>query len=293
MKVAHFSDLHLLCLDGTRFRDFVNKRWIGGLNLLANRGRHHKTEIFDKLVDDINAVGVDHVVCTGDLTNLAFKQEFDFALTKFQRLKLDPSQITVIPGNHDAYVQEGVGFFDTIFRDYYIADEGEGWDDEDPWPIVRKRGKVVFFGLSTSKQTPWFRAYGIIGEKQLSRLKFALGKPEFQGLTRVILVHHCPVGKRGKSKVRGLLDRQKLFDIIEEEGAEMVLHGHEHLNLQQEIPGKDQGVVPVHGIQSGTYEAGSDRRRARYRIYEFGADGQITNEMLRVWDVEQEEFRSE
>ena len=35
MRIAHCSDLHLLSLAGARALDFVNKRWIGGLNLIA------------------------------------------------------------------------------------------------------------------------------------------------------------------------------------------------------------------------------------------------------------------
>ena len=65
MRVAHFSDLHLLSLEGARLLDFANKRWIGGLNLLANRGRHYHTEVFEALVRDVNQQGVDHCICTG------------------------------------------------------------------------------------------------------------------------------------------------------------------------------------------------------------------------------------
>ncbi|TMQ14040.1 MAG: metallophosphoesterase, partial [Deltaproteobacteria bacterium] len=41
MRLAHFSDLHLLSHDGARWLDLANKRWIGAMNLLSNRGRHY------------------------------------------------------------------------------------------------------------------------------------------------------------------------------------------------------------------------------------------------------------
>ncbi len=73
MRIAHLSDVHLLSLDGTRVRDLLNKRCAGGMNLILTRGRHHKPYVFDALVDDLNAQGIDEVVCTGDITNLALE----------------------------------------------------------------------------------------------------------------------------------------------------------------------------------------------------------------------------
>ena len=76
LRVAHCSDLHLLSHDGARWLDLANKRWIGAMNLLSNRSRHYHVDAFDHMVDDMNAQGIEHVLCTGDVTNLALKQEF-------------------------------------------------------------------------------------------------------------------------------------------------------------------------------------------------------------------------
>ena len=109
MRLAHCSDLHLLSHDGARWLDLANKRWIGAMNLLSNRSRHYHVDAFDHMVDDMNAQGIEHVLCTGDVTNLALEQEFEFARAKFDRARrAAPSNVTVIPGNHDAYVAEGI-----------------------------------------------------------------------------------------------------------------------------------------------------------------------------------------
>lgn len=295
MRLAHCSDLHLLSLTGAGMLDFANKRWIGGLNLLMNRGRHHQTEIFEAMVRDLNENPVDHILVTGDVTNLALDEEFRFAKTLFDTLNLTPDQVTVIPGNHDAYVQKGATFFKKHFSEYYTSDTEMAEDTV--WPCIRRRGGVTIFGLSTSLQTPWFTAYGVVGKDQLARLRSALLDEKYKDTLRLVAIHHSPAEPRARSRVRGLRDRHELYKVLEEAGAELILHGHEHLDLSATLPGRD-GAVPVRGIQSGTYDAGDAalHRRARYRIYEIadtceeGARPSVLSEELRLWDPKSDRF---
>src|SRR5688572_24181541 len=111
MRVAHCSDLHLLSHEGARWLELANKRWIGRMNLISNRSRHYHVAAFDDMVADLNENKVDHVLCTGDVTNLALRCEFEFARKKFDGLAYGTPNVTVIPGNHDAYVAQGVGLF--------------------------------------------------------------------------------------------------------------------------------------------------------------------------------------
>jgi 3',5'-cyclic AMP phosphodiesterase CpdA len=270
MRIAHFSDLHLLSLEGARALDFANKRWIGGLNLLANRGRHYHTAVFEALIADLGRAGVDHAICTGDVTNLAMEQEFDFARGLFDRIPLGPAGVTVIPGNHDAYVARGSAYFTGYFAAYHACDPGWEWPDGDAWPVVRVRGEVAIVALSTSLATPWFTAYGVVGDKQRERLRAVLVDPRLAGRFRIVAIHHPPAGKWARSRIRGLKDREAFAAVLAETGAELVLHGHEHRDLHHLLPGPGGAEIPVDGINSGTYEAGREDRRARYRIYQVG-----------------------
>ena len=288
--MAHFSDLHLLSLDGARLFDFANKRWIGGLNLLSNRARHYLGEAFDAMVEDINANSIDHALCTGDVTNLAFVQEFRFALQKFERLALSPRDVTVIPGNHDAYVAEGTGHFRAIFGDYHTPDPDWVWSaaDGDPagddlrWPVVRVRGPLALVALSTSLETAWFTAWGRIGAPQLARFRRVLADPRLAGKVRVVAIHHPVIGKRADNRIRGLRDRAAFADAIAAHGADLIVHGHEHRDLRGALSGPGGGAVPVLGVPSGTYAASDPTRTARYRIIEID-DGGIRAHHLRVW----------
>lgn len=296
MKLAHCSDLHLLSHDGTRWLELANKRWIGAMNLLSNRSRHYHVAAFEDMVEDLNAEGIDHVLCTGDVTNLALRCEFEFARGKFDRLALGPARVTVIPGNHDAYVAEGVPLFAEMFAPYATTDGGWAWTDDDRggvaddlhWPIVRVRGELALIGVSTSRATPWFTAYGRAGAGQLARLRRVLLDERLRGKVRVVAIHHPPAGKRARSRIRGLRDHAAFAEVIAETGADLIVHGHEHRDMVEALVGPT-GDVPVRGIASGTYLHDKPDRTARYRVFQID-HGKITRDHVRVWDAPNHRF---
>lgn len=296
MRLAHLSDLHLLSLEGVRWLEFVNKRWIGGLNLLSNRARHHHTHVFEAMVADINAQGLDHAVCTGDITNLGLKAEFRFARGCFDALALGSDGVTVIPGNHDTYVAEGAALFERFFREYHRSDAdwqpGGGTDPgATEWPVVRVRGPVAIIALCSCVPTPWFTAYGRMDRAQLARLRQVLAAPELAGKLRVVAIHHPPAEQLARHRTRGLRGWRELAEVLAETGAELILHGHEHRDLRHEIPGPGGVPIPVLGIQSGSYLGEHHEHTARYRIFQVSdrdttPDGRprVVGHCLRVWD---------
>jgi 3',5'-cyclic AMP phosphodiesterase CpdA len=286
VRLAHCSDLHLLSHDGAGWLALANKRWIGAANLLTNRSRHYHVLAFEQMIADFEAAKIDHVLCTGDVTNLALRQEFEFARGLFERIGLGPRDVTVIPGNHDAYVAEGVGLFGSIFEAYHRTDEGWEWppDDGDPdaaWPIVRVRGELALVGMTTSRSTPWFTAYGRVGDAQLARVAQVLADPRLAGKVRVVAIHHPPAGKAARNRIRGLRDHEAFARVIAEVGADLIVHGHEHRDMTEMLAGP-HGAVPVRGIASGTYEHDKPHRTARYRVFEIER-GAITSDHVRVW----------
>ncbi|HMG55654.1 MAG TPA: metallophosphoesterase [Kofleriaceae bacterium] len=298
MRLAHCSDLHLLSHDGARWLDLANKRWIGAMNLVSNRSRHYHVDAFDDMVTDLNTSGVDHVLCTGDVTNLALRCEFEFARGRFDRLALGPHGVTVIPGNHDAYVAEGVPLFAELFGEFATCDPGWEWTAAElapdealgdlRWPSVRLRGDLALISTSTSRATPWFTAYGRLGAGQRMRLRSVLRDRRLAGKTRVVAIHHPPAGRRAESRIRGLRDHAEFAAVIADAGADLIVHGHEHRDMTEALAGP-QGPVPVRGIASGTYFHNKPERTARYRIFELGPGG-VVSETVRVWDREHRRF---
>jgi 3',5'-cyclic AMP phosphodiesterase CpdA len=285
MRLAHLSDLHLLSLEGASLGEFLNKRALGGVNLALNRGKHYRTEVFEAAVEDLNALGIDEVLCTGDITNLSCASEFRYARVRFDRLARGPAHVTCIPGNHDSYVAEGVGLFEDIFDPYCttdpeFAEAGKGGIHR--WPIVRLRGDTAIIGLSTSRPSGWFGSHGEVGDEQRARLEKLLADPRLADKCRVVLIHHPPAGPAASKLRRGLRDHAQVAEVIRRAGAELILHGHEHLDLTSALQGP-VGPVPVRGIPSGTYDAPVERRRARYRIYEVRGR-HVISERVRFWN---------
>src|SRR5687767_11323412 len=106
MRIAHFSDLHVLALDGVKTRRFLNKRFTGWVNLRLKRAHKHRPGHVRAVAREITRAKVDHVVITGDLTNLALEQEFEAVKRLLEdELGLDATNISAVPGNHDLYTR--------------------------------------------------------------------------------------------------------------------------------------------------------------------------------------------
>ena len=102
--LAHLSDPHLPPLPAARLRDLAGKRALGYLNWTRNRHKFHRRDVLDALVSDMQAQTPDHIAVTGDLVNLALEAEFAPSRAWLESVGT-PDRVTVIPGNHDAYVR--------------------------------------------------------------------------------------------------------------------------------------------------------------------------------------------
>lgn len=263
MRIAHISDLHAFELKDTSLWQFVGKRSLGLLNMWRKRAAGHPLRILDALFRDLNRVPVDHIVATGDLSNLSLPSELARARSAFDSLHLGPAQISVIPGNHDVYVWEAYlrRTFEQFFAPYCAGDVPT--DPSQRFPYVRVRGPVAIIGCSTALPSPPPLADGWLGRRQLTALRKALS--ENADRFRVLLIHHPPL-PQSLDILRALRDRRALQQMLREVGCELVLHGHEHRDVRSTLAGP-RGDIPVIGVGSGTYSDPRPDRVARYNIY--------------------------
>ena len=277
-RLAHVTDPHFRAprgLPGIRPGELWGKRAVGYLNLTVNRVRKHKMDLLEDMRVDLRAQAPDHLAVTGDLSTIALTSEWRSALSWLDLSGVAPDAISVIPGNHDAYVPAVLATreFERLFAPYQTSDldrDGEAAH----YPFVQIREPLALVGVSSAVATGDLGAWGRIGEAQLARLEAILKAPELRGLTRVVLIHHPPVlHKEGEQ--RNLRDRAELAAVLARAGAELVLHGHDHADQRAELPGPDGRPIPIIGAGSASY-AGGPERRARYSIYEFGEGGSIT-----------------
>ncbi|HTN54368.1 MAG TPA: metallophosphoesterase, partial [Anaeromyxobacter sp.] len=67
----------------------------------------HSSRLAKGLLDALREVGVDHLVCTGDVTFSAEPREFERA-AELLRPFAEARKLTVVPGNHDLWTEESV-----------------------------------------------------------------------------------------------------------------------------------------------------------------------------------------
>jgi 3',5'-cyclic AMP phosphodiesterase CpdA len=258
--LAHLSDPHLGPLQIARFSELISKRAIGFFNWHRNRRNVHRAEVLAMLVADMQGAKPDHVAVTGDLVNLSLEAEFAPA-----RLWLDtlgaPDGVTVIPGNHDAYVRATAEHSYRHWDEYMRGDTPK----QPRFPFVRRRGPVALICLSSGVPTGLFMASGKLGGEQLAALAEMLAATERDGLFRVVMVHHPPRSSRANHFKR-LIDGRAFRATIAQYGAELVLHGHDHVNSLKWIEGP-RGAVPAVGVPSASATTDHAEDPAGYNLY--------------------------
>ncbi len=295
-RLAHVTDPHFRGFDGARVGDFLGKRAVGALNVLVNRRRKHKMELLRALGEDVRRQGFDHLALTGDLSNVSLDAEWRSALRWIEALGRAPESITVIPGNHDAYVPAVVtsGAFESLFA-HYQTDDGDiaagraskGKAGKTGYPFVRFRGPLALVSLNTCVATGDLGAWGEIGAAQIARAEAFLMSPAVRSRKRVVLLHHPPIRQKG-GEDRNLRDRQAFAELLVRAGADLVVHGHDHKDESAHLSGPNDSRVPVIGAGSASY-AGAPDRRARYNIYEF--EGDAITMIVRAHDEATDAFR--
>lgn len=275
--LAHLSDPHLGPLPRPRLDHLMSKRLIGYINWQSNRSRAHRPEVAVELIQHIRALGPDHIAVTGDLVNLALPEEIQSARRWLERLG-EPHDVTVIPGNHDAYVPGALAHTRREWRDFMIGDETT---DAVVFPFVRHRGPAAIIGVNTARATAPFMATGHLSARQLEMLGLALRRQHRQGKFRVVLLHHPPSADI-THRTQRLVEADEFQKVIAAEGAELVLHGHLHSVSLFYIDGK-HGKVPVVGVPSASNPPGNIGAAAAFNLYSItGEPGDFTCEMTSV-----------
>ena len=278
--LAHVSDLHATPVRVRRLSDFAGKRFLGWLSWRLRRCKIHDVRVLEALVADLCTTAPDQIAVTGDLTNVACREEFSEVLGWLEHLG-DVRQVSVVPGNHDAYVAVPREASWDHWVDYLRSDGETG---PVAFPTLRTRGPLALVGVNSAHPTPPLFASGTVGSSQLEALECRLGELAESGLCRVILIHH-PITEGAVSSRRALGDAGALRAVLGRAGAELVLHGHGHRTLFSEVPGP-AGPIPVVGVRSATDITDRDEKRAQYHLYEIESRGsgfRITAR-IRGWD---------
>jgi 3',5'-cyclic AMP phosphodiesterase CpdA len=279
MRIAHFSDLHLYAAAGVPARRFMNKRIAGWLNLRYRRRAVHRAAYVRAIARE--AAKADHVIVTGDLTNLALETEFELARDVFEReLGADTARVTVVPGNHDVYTRGSMASrrFERYFGPWLESDLPELAVDTHGgrFPIVKLRDRAAIVALSTAVPRLPLVAAGELGPEQIAALARVLGHPEVARRVVVIAMHHPAAysGSPGKIYLEGLRDAPALIAALGHVTRGLVLHGHLHRRIQRDIR-TDAGPLRQVGATSASLDHAARDRMAGFNVYELGDGGAL------------------
>ena len=266
VTLAHLSDPHLGPLPRASLRDLLNKRALGCLNWYRKRQYVHIRGVADAMAEDVKRQAPDHIAVTGDLVNVSLPEEFPAARDWLQTLGA-PDDVSVVPGNHDAYVsvpwEQSLGLWQA-----YMASDDAGASHvahTGRFPYVRLRGRMALIGVSTGVPMPPLIAGGRLGEAQLDALGAVLASLGTEGYYRVIMIHHPPLPGQNTRR-KALTDARKLQKVLETHGAELLIHGHNHRDMEATLK-TASGTAHVIGVPSASAVNTGHRPAAQYNIY--------------------------
>ena len=180
-RIAHISDLHC-----------------GSPYFVANMA--------DRAVMEINELEPDIVVCSGDLTNFGFQQEYGEAKAYLDRIVCE--QLVVIPGNHDS---RNVGYihFEELFGERN--------------QVLRLNGVTVVAVDSTEPDLD----HGVIGRGRYRWIEEQFAE---EADFRIFVLHHHLLPVPGTGRERNVVyDAGDALECLLRAGVHLVLSGHKHV----------------------------------------------------------------
>jgi 3',5'-cyclic AMP phosphodiesterase CpdA len=251
-------------LPAVRPHELLSKRAFGYLNWTRNRHKYQRREVLDALVSDLHAETPDHIAVTGDFVNLALNAEFEPAHAWLETVG-PPDRVSIVPGNHDAYVRTTQHRIAQCWGNYFTGDEAP----DARFPFLRRRGPLALIGVSSAVPTPPLMATGWLGRQQLDALEKLLDLIATETLFRILLIHH-PL--RSDAPAKRLTDSEDVRALLKRHGVDLVLHGHDHVHSTIWIDGPERSI-PVVGVPSASALAHGRYPAAAYNLFSIARDG--------------------
>ncbi len=264
MRIAHLSDVHMLDARPSRARSgySMGHRFLSvGRPLDADLRRR-------KLAHALSAsrrVGADHVVISGDLTEIGAPGEFETLAEALHDSGIPADRMTLVPGNHDLYSPAEAGRW--ALQGPLAAFKEPSADK--PGRVVERPG-VRILPIDVARQQPVTRSAGWIGHEELETIQRYGADDGMSDRPLVVVQHHPPFVRPTKALhwLDGLVGAKHLMTLLETFRHLFVLHGHLHSAVNRAL---GCGVARILGATAVV----DDREGCRVRLYDV-RDGQLT-----------------
>jgi Icc protein len=264
-RVAHISDVHIL-----EPRRRSQRVGFGSYDLsttIVSIGRpldaDERVRKLRRAIATATRSGAQHLVVSGDLTELGSPSQFEAFAEALHDSHVDPSQVTLVPGNHDAYTS-GDAWARALdgplraFRESSAEKAGKLVD----------RGSLIFMPIDVTCHQAITRSAGEISEDATRAIEHRIIDPALKNKAIVLVQHHPPFShkRRAVQWIDGLRGWGRLMDLLTRHSRVQILHGHLHHVVDRII---GIGKSRIFGA-SATVDDGEN---ARVRIYDMTPDG--------------------
>jgi 3',5'-cyclic AMP phosphodiesterase CpdA len=161
--------------------------------------------MMNRVISELNEMQPDLVLCTGDLTNEGYRQEYKNWVAYVARIE---APVHTVIGNHDA---RNVGY---VHFEELIGPRG--WDAE-------VNGVRIVGADSTEPD---------LNEGKVGRESYAMIRERFAGDAdlKIFAIHHHLLPVPGTGRERSVVtDSGDLLEVLIESGVNIVLTGHKHV----------------------------------------------------------------
>ena len=222
--IIHISDLHFHSYP-QKFSDCNAKRILGAANLFIRRAREFPIKRAKLMVERIQKMDWDHLVISGDITQLSLEREFSLAREILDPLLVKTERVSVIPGNHDRYDcnKHGTDLFNKYFGDFFGTNELHVSKINQEWVLV---------GWDSAHPNDWRTAAGTVKSSTIRATEKLIDS--FPDQTNFIVVNHYPLTFPEEWKFERSHELYNLVPvrnwILQNPQIRLYLHGHIHLN---------------------------------------------------------------
>jgi 3',5'-cyclic AMP phosphodiesterase CpdA len=236
-RIAHLSDPHILEPNHHK-RVGIDRHRLSYLSFGRPLDAQSRRRRFEACLNRALNNGVDHVLVTGDLTEDGAPAQFEVVADVLQSLRVDPSRITLVPGNHDIYHHPGAWNWaiNGPLAEYAMTSR-EGAVTVLPDTIIKP--------IYTLFPQPFTRSAGAVKRDDILTIARLAHERIAKNRTIILAQHHPPTKYRTPilNWLDGLQDDGLMRTLLTHHPDLYVLHGHVHRNLTRCVGGRGHAQI--------------------------------------------------
>jgi 3',5'-cyclic AMP phosphodiesterase CpdA len=228
---------------------------------LDAEGRRKK---LTRSLDAARRIGANHVVLSGDLTEIGSPGEYETLAEILHDSGIAPERMTLVPGNHDMYSSESAWRWAmsgplAAFARTSASEPGKTVDI----------GAATLLPLDATFHQPVTRSAGCITRAALGAVEARASDKAFAHRPLVAIQHHPPFVRKTQAWdwIDGLIGARSLMSLLETFRHLFVLHGHLHAMVNRAL---GCGVARILGATAVV----DDKDAPRVRVYDV-IDGRL------------------